>query len=173
MARGIGMIPEDRQRAGILTGSSVGRNLGIGVLDRLSTAFGFVRPARIRQNARRMIDRMDVRPPDPARLIQTLSGGNQQKVILGRWLCRDPKVLILDEPTQGIDIGTKAQIYRLMMDLAVAGKGILLISSELFEIANLADRILVVREGRITGELPGPGTDVDRLFQACVGKGNP
>jgi ribose transport system ATP-binding protein len=173
MARGIGMIPEDRQRDGILTGSSVGRNLGIGVLDRLSTAFGFVRPARIRQNARRMIDRMDVRPPDPARLIQTLSGGNQQKVILGRWLCRDPKVLILDEPTQGIDIGTKAQIYRLMMDLAVAGKGILLISSELFEIANLADRILVVREGRITGELPGPGTDVDRLFQACVGKGNP
>ena len=67
-----------------------------------------------------MIDRMDIRPADPARLIQTLSGGNQQKVILGRWLCRDPKVLILDEPTQGIDIGTKAQIYRLVMDLAAA-----------------------------------------------------
>jgi len=170
MARGIGMIQENRKRDGSITDSSVARNLGIGVLDRLSGAVGCLSPGRLRANARRMIDRMDIRPRDPARLIQTLSGGNQQKVILGRWLCRDPKVLILDEPTQGIDVGTKAQIYRLVMDLAAAGKGILLISSELFEIANLADRILVVRDGRIVGEMPGPGTDVDALFAACVGE---
>ena len=172
MARGIGMIQENRKRDGNITDSSVALNVGISVLDRLANAAGFLGPARLRQSAARMIDRMDIRPRDPARLIQTLSGGNQQKAILGRWLCRDPKVLILDEPTQGIDIGTKAQIYRLVMDLAAAGKGIILISSELFEIANLADRILVVREGRIVREMPGPGTDVDALFTACIGGGN-
>lgn len=170
MARGIGMIQENRKRDGSITDSSVARNIGISVLERLSGAAGFLNPRRLRGNARRMIDRMDIRPQDPARLIQTLSGGNQQKVILGRWLCRDPKVLILDEPTQGIDIGTKAQIYQLVMDLAAAGKGIILISSEFFELVNLADRILVVREGRIAGEMPGPGSDVDALFAACVGE---
>jgi len=118
-----------------------------------------------------MIERMDVRPRDPARAIQTLSGGNQQKAILGRWLCRDPKVLILDEPTQGIDVGTKAQIYRLIMDLASDGRGIILISSEFFELVNLADRILVVRDGRLVGEMPGPGTEVDAVFAACVRNG--
>ena len=172
MARGIGMIQEDRKRDGTITDSSVGLNIGISVLDRLSGAVGLLRPRRIRNNARRMIDRMGIRPTDPARLIQTLSGGNQQKVILGRWLCRDPKVLILDEPTQGIDIGTKAQIYRLIMDLAAAGKGIILISSEFFEIVNLADRVLLVRDGRIVREMPGPGTDVDALFAACLGEGD-
>lgn len=172
MARGIGMIQEDRKRDGNITGSSVALNIGISVLDRLSGATRFLDPRRVRDNARRMIDRMAIRPPDPARLIETLSGGNQQKVILGRWLCRDPKVLILDEPTQGIDVGTKAQIYRLMMDLAVAGKGIILISSEFFEIVSLADRILVIRDGRLVREVPGPGTDVDALFAACVGKGD-
>ncbi len=172
MARGIGMIQEDRKRDGTITGSSVGLNIGISVLDRLSGAVGLLRPRRIRNNARRMIDRMGIRPADPARLIQTLSGGNQQKVVLGRWLSRDPKVLILDEPTQGIDIGTKAQIYRLIMDLAAAGKGIILISSEFFEIVNLADRVLLVRDGRIVREMPGPGTDVDALFAACIGEGD-
>ena len=170
MARGIGMIQENRKRDGSITDSSVARNIGISVLDRLSNAAGFLSPGRLSRNARRMIDRMDIRPTDPARLIQTLSGGNQQKVILGRWLCRDPKVLILDEPTQGIDIGTKAQIYQLVMDLAAAGKGIILISSEFFELVNLADRILVVRDGRLVREMPGPGSDVDALFAACLGE---
>jgi ABC-type sugar transport system ATPase subunit len=119
-----------------------------------------------------MIRRMSVRPRDPARAIQTLSGGNQQKAILGRWLCRDPRALILDEPTQGIDVGTKAQIYRLIMDLACEGRGILLISSELFELANLADRILIIRDGRLTGEMPGPGSNVDDVFAACMRKGD-
>ena len=99
MALGIGMIQEDRKRDGSITGLSVARNIGISVLDRLSAGLGFLPPHRLRDNARRMTARMDVRPPDPRRSIQTLSGGNQQKVILGRWLCRDPKVLILDEPS--------------------------------------------------------------------------
>ena len=173
LARGIGMIPENRGRDGVITDASVAVNLGASVLDRMSGAMGFLAPGRLRAGARQMIERLAIRPPDPARLIQTLSGGNQQKVVLGRWLCRDPKVLILDEPTQGIDVGTKAQIYRLMMDLAAQGKGILFISSEFFEIVNLADRILVVQEGRIVREMPGPGTDVDALAAACVRKGSP
>lgn len=172
MARGMGMIQEDRKRDGIITGTSVALNVGASVLDRLSAMGVFLDPRRIRANARRMIERLGIRPPDPARAIQTLSGGNQQKVVLGRWLSRDPKVFILDEPTQGIDVGTKAQMYRLMMDLAAAGKGIILISSEFFEIVNLADRILVIRDGRIVREMPGPGTDVDALFAACVRKGD-
>ncbi|MBL7222955.1 MAG: sugar ABC transporter ATP-binding protein [Candidatus Brocadiae bacterium] len=170
-ARGIGMIQENRTLDGNVTGLSVERNIGIGVLDRLTAFGGVLPPRRVRRNAQRMIERMDVRPRDPARPIQTLSGGNQQKAILGRWLCRDPKVLILDEPTQGIDVGTKAQIYRLIMDLASDGRGIILISSEFFELVNLADRILVVRDGRLVGEMPGPGTEVDAVFAACVRKG--
>ena len=170
MARGIGMIQENRTRDGNITGLSVGQNIGISVLDRLAGLGGLLRPSRIRANAERMIEEMDVRPPDPVRAIQTLSGGNQQKAILGRWMCRDPKVLILDEPTQGIDVGTKAQIYRLIMALACEGRGILLISSELFELANLCDRILVVRDGRIANELSGPVADVDALFAECVAR---
>jgi len=171
MARGLGMIPESRKRDGTITGLSVAQNIGISVMDRLAGVAGFLPPGRLRANAERMIGRMDVRPPDPGRAIQTLSGGNQQKAMLGRWLCRDPKVLILDEPTQGIDVGTKAQIYRLIMDLAAEGRGILLISSELFELVNLADRLLVVRRGRIVREMtPGGPTDVDVVFAACTEK---
>ena len=173
MARGLGMIQENRKLDGNITGLSVAQNISMSVLDRLAAFGGVLPPRRIRANAERMIRRMDVRPPDPARAIQTLSGGNQQKAILGRWLCRDPRVLILDEPTQGIDVGTKAQIYRLIMDLACEGRGILLISSEFFELVNLADRILVIRSGRLAGEMPGPGTDVDAVFAACVGEGSP
>jgi ABC-type sugar transport system ATPase subunit len=171
MARGIGMIQENRTRDGSITGLSIGQNIGISVLDRLAGLAGLLRPRRIRENAARVIAHMDVRPRDPARAIETLSGGNQQKAILGRWLCRDPRVLLLDEPTQGIDVGTKTQIYRLIMDLACEGRGILLISSEFFELVNLADRILILRDGRLVGEMPGPGTEVDAVFRACVGKG--
>ena len=173
MARGMGMIQEDRHRDGSITGLSVAQNIGMSVLDRLATAVGLLPPWRIRANARRMIRRMGIRPPAPARAIHTLSGGNQQKVILGRWLCRDPRVLLLDEPTQGIDVGTKAQIYRLIMDLACEGRGILLISSEFFELVNLADRILILRDGRLVAQMPGPGTAPDAVFAACVRGGTP
>lgn len=104
-------------------------------------------------------------------LIQNLSGGNQQKVVVGRWLAAQPKVMIFDEPTQGIDIGTKSQIYKLIIKLAKEGQGIILISSELIEVAKLSDRILIIRDGRMAGEMKGPLTDkdVDVLFNACAG----
>jgi ABC-type sugar transport system ATPase subunit len=116
---------------------------------------------------------MKIDPPRPRMLIDNLSGGNQQKVIVGRWLAAQPKVLIFDEPTRGIDIGTKSQIYRLIMKLAEEGRGIILISSELIEVAKLADRILVVRDGRLVKEIPGPLDDVDLLFDACAQKKEP
>jgi ribose transport system ATP-binding protein len=169
-AYGIGMIQEDRKRDGNIDGRSVAVNLGIGILDRLSSAAGLLRPRRIRANATEMIEKMRVLPGDPDAEIRLLSGGNQQKVIVGRWLCVRPKIIILDEPTQGIDVGTKAQIYELIMELACSGCGIILISSEFIELVSLADRILVVLDGRISTELSGPDTDVDTLFSACSRK---
>jgi len=166
-ALGIGMIPEDRNQDGNIHGRSVAVNLGIGVLDRLSGAGGFLSPRRLHANATGMIKKMRIVPDKPQTQVELLSGGNQQKVIVGRWLCVQPKVIIFDEPTQGIDVGTKAQIYRLIMDLACEGCGIILISSEFVELVNLADRIIVLRAGRIVDRLNGRRTSVDAVFAAC------
>ena len=167
-AAGIGMIPEGRKLDGNITGLTVAQNLNIGLLDRLSGPMAFLSPRRMRDQAARMTDQMRIVPPDPSRSINQLSGGNQQKVVVGRWLALTPDVFIFDEPTQGIDVGTKAQMYRLIMQLACEGRGMILISSEFIELVNLADRILVVREGRLTDELPAPGLDEDAVFQACA-----
>jgi len=102
--------------------------------------------------------------------IENLSGGNQQKVIVGRWLAAEPEVLIFDEPTQGIDVGTKKQMYKIIAGLAESGRAIVLISSELIEITELADRILIVHNGRLTGERPGGQIEEDQLFELCLGK---
>ena len=170
---GMGMLPESRKTQGNITGRPVRENLTVGVLERLSTALGFLNPRNVTASARRSIDRVGVDPPNPEMEIQRLSGGNQQKVIVGRWLAAEPGVLIFDEPTQGIDVGTKAQIYRLIVELAAQGRGIILISSELIEIARLADRILVVRDGRLAGEMPGGDVDVDALFAQCAMREQP
>ena len=167
---GIGMVPENRKSQGSITGRPVCENLNISVLDRLTGALGFLSPKNQTAQANRMITRMKIEPPRPKMNIQNLSGGNQQKVIVSRWLAADSKIIIFDEPTQGIDVGTKAQMYRLIMDLACKGRAIILISSELLEIAKLADRILVVRDGRLVNEMAGPQTDEDSLFAECVGR---
>ena len=133
-------------------------------------ACGWLSPRTLADSASEMAARMKVDPPDTSVEIQTLSGGNQQKVIVGRWLAAGPKVIIFDEPTQGIDVGTKAQIYRLIADLAAEGKAVILISSEFIELAELADRVIVVRGGRIEGELSGGDLDEDRLFRECIGE---
>jgi len=164
----IGMVPENRKRQGIITGRPVSENLNISILDRFSGALGFQSPRRLTGQAYRMIERMQIEPARPRMEIQNLSGGNQQKVVVGRWLAAESKVLIFDEPTHGIDIGTKSQIYKLIIELACQGRGIILISSELIEVARLSDRILVIRDGRVVRELPGPLADVDVLSDACV-----
>jgi ribose transport system ATP-binding protein len=170
---GIGMVPEGRKTFGNITGRTVRENITISVLDKLSAAMAFAPPRRITNNAAKMIGRMEVDPPDGEMSIENLSGGNQQKVIVGRWLSAGPDVLIFDEPTQGIDVGTKKQMYKIITDLAASGRAIILVSSELIEISELADRILIIRNGRLTGEIPGGKIEEDQLFELCLGKTEP
>jgi ABC-type sugar transport system ATPase subunit len=126
--------------------------LSLSLLDRLSR-FGIVRLAAERALARRMVDALRVRTPSIEQKVLNLSGGNQQKVVIAKWLALHPKILIMDEPTRGIDIGAKAEVHGLMHQLAADGVAILMISSELPEIIHMSDRILVMRQGRIAGEL--------------------
>ncbi|WP_329315570.1 sugar ABC transporter ATP-binding protein [Streptomyces sp. NBC_01278] len=149
---GIGLAPEERKAQALFLDRSVRDNIALAVLDRLSR-LRFVRRAAEKELARKYTGLLRVRTPSVEREVRTLSGGNQQKVVLARWLARRPKVLILDEPTRGIDVGAKAEIHRIIADLAEAGVALLVISSELPEVLGLADRVLVMQGGRITGEL--------------------
>jgi L-arabinose transport system ATP-binding protein len=154
IAKGIGFAPEDRKREGLVLIRSVLENTSLAILPQVSR-FHFVRRGLERAIAAGFVEKLRVRTPSLEQEVGKLSGGNQQKVVLARWLASKPKILILDEPTRGIDVGAKAEIYRLIDDLANQGLGIMLISSELPEILGLSDRIYVMQHGRITGELAG------------------
>jgi ribose transport system ATP-binding protein len=149
---GIGLVPEDRKLQALVLSLAIRENLSLSLLDRLSR-FGVVRLAAERALARRMVDALRVRTPSIEQKVLNLSGGNQQKVVIAKWLALHPKILIMDEPTRGIDIGAKAEVHGLMHQLAADGVAILMISSELPEIVHMSDRILVMRQGRIAGEL--------------------
>lgn len=149
---GLGLAPEERKAQALFLHRSVRDNTSTAVLDRLRR-FRFVKRAAERELAQHYTDRLRVRTPSIEHEVRKLSGGNQQKVVLARWLARKPKVLILDEPTRGVDVGAKAEIYRIIADLAEEGVAVLVISSELPEVLGLADRIVVMQNGRITGEL--------------------
>ncbi|MEV0190700.1 sugar ABC transporter ATP-binding protein [Kitasatospora purpeofusca] len=149
---GLGLAPEERKAQALFLHRSIRDNTSTVVLERLRR-FRFVRRAAERELAQEYTDRLRVRTPSVEHEVRKLSGGNQQKVVLARWLARKPKVLILDEPTRGIDIGAKAEIYKIIADLAADGVAVLVISSELPEILGLADRVLVMQNGRVTGEL--------------------
>ncbi|MEV6209297.1 sugar ABC transporter ATP-binding protein [Kitasatospora sp. NPDC051914] len=149
---GLGLAPEERKAQALFLHRSIRDNTSTVVLDRLRR-LRFVRRVAERDLAQQYADRLRVRTPSIEHEVRKLSGGNQQKVVLARWLARRPKVLILDEPTRGIDVGAKAEIYQIIADLAEEGVAILVISSELPEVLGLADRIVVMQNGRITGEL--------------------
>ncbi|MFI2365236.1 sugar ABC transporter ATP-binding protein [Promicromonospora sp. NPDC019610] len=149
---GIGYLSEDRKRYGLLLDQDVVRNVMLSSL-RGMTRGGFVRDADGRRVATEMVDRLSIRTPSVTQRTKNLSGGNQQKVVLAKWLVRDCDVLIVDEPTRGIDVGAKDEIYTLLTGLAAQGKSIVVISSELPEVLRLADRIVVMCEGRVTGTL--------------------
>jgi len=150
--RGLALVPEDRQHQGLALPMTIGENLSLAVL-RSVTRRGFFSRKLEMVLAERLIGELSIHTPGPALPAESLSGGNQQKVLLGKWLAASPRVLILDEPTRGIDVGAKAEVHRLMRELAGKGVGILLISSELPEILSMSDRILVMREGALAGEL--------------------
>jgi L-arabinose transport system ATP-binding protein len=167
IGQGIGFAPEDRKREGLVLIRSVLENTTMAILRRV-TRFRIVQRRRERRIAGEYVERLNVRTPSLDQEVGKLSGGNQQKVVLARWLAARPKVLILDEPTRGIDVGAKAEIYRLIDALANEGLAIMLISSELPEILGLSDRICVMQGGRITGELPGQGTSEQQVLELAM-----
>jgi len=152
MRHGVALVPEDRHRLGLALSLSTGANAVAPSLRRLSPG-GKLRRGRVRQLAAEVLQSADVRPPDPTATASSLSGGNQQKIVLGRWLPTTPRLLILDEPTAGVDIEAKSTIHRRIDELAREGVGILLISSDLPELLTMADRLVIMREGFLTGSL--------------------
>jgi len=153
IALGVGYCSEDRKADGIVPDMSVRENMTLGILPRL-TSMGIVDEARQREIVARFMKRLGIKAASVEQKIRELSGGNQQKVLLARWLCTDPKLLILDEPTRGIDVGAKAEIQALIRELADQGLGVLMISSELEEIIEGADRVFVLSDGRTVADLP-------------------
>jgi ABC-type sugar transport system ATPase subunit len=153
MNHGIGLVPEDRKRQGLVLSMSAMSNTTLATLERL-TRLGFIRRAEERVQARTYFDRLRVRAASPDVIAAGLSGGNQQKLVLAKWLAARCRILILDEPTRGVDVGAKAEIHALIDRLAADGCAVILISSELPEVLHLSTRILVLREGRMAGELP-------------------
>lgn len=161
---GIGLVPEGRKIQGILPGLTVRENLSLSALRRFCRAT-FVDGRRERKEVQFQLDALRIKTPSLEQKIQYLSGGNQQKVILGRWLMCSPQILILDEPTSGIDIGAKNEIYKLIDELAHSGVTVICISSELVEVLTLADRVIVMHEGRMTAELPNHGLTQETIMQ--------
>jgi ribose transport system ATP-binding protein len=164
---GIGFCSEDRKIEGIVPDMSVRENLTLALLPKLVKA-GVIDEARQRAIVDDFIRRLGIKAASPEQKIRELSGGNQQKVLLARWLCLQPKLLIVDEPTRGIDVGAKAEILRLMRDLAGEGLGVLMISSELEELLEFADRITVLSDGRTVATLDAAGATEDGLMAAMA-----
>jgi len=155
VANGIGYLSEDRKLFGLATGLDVRNNIALASLDRFTGPAGLLDDAGMREAAQAYIAQLAIKTPSDAQEARLLSGGNQQKVVIAKWLLRDCDILIFDEPTRGIDVGAKSEIYKLLNSLAAQGKAIIVISSELPEILRLSHRIAVMCEGRLTGILPG------------------
>lgn len=166
---GLALAPEDRTRAGLILAMSVAQNVSLpGLADR-GAHLGILNRRHERDLADTTIARLRIRSPDAEQIARNLSGGNQQKVVLGKWLAMQPRVLLLDEPTRGIDVGAKREIYELMEHLAAAGVALLFASNELEEILGLSDRVLVMHEGRLAGELRRDELDEQTIMRLATG----
>lgn len=164
---GLGLVPEDRKGQGLVLDASVEENLGLVTLGPTSKA-GFVDLASQRSSAARIADELAIRMAHIGQHVRTLSGGNQQKVVIGKWLLADSRVLILDEPTRGVDAGAKVEIYRLINELTASGHAVLMISSDLPEVLGMSDRILVMAQGRAAGELSADEATQDSVMSLAV-----
>jgi len=165
---GIALVTEDRKGQGLFLRMEVGANISVRILNQL-TRLGPIRKSQSQRIAQEYVDKLGVRTPSTQQKVRNLSGGNQQKVVIAKWLTLRPKLLILDEPTRGIDIGAKGEIHRLMRDLAAQGVGILMISSELPEVLGVSDRVLVMREGRLVAEADPRTATQDDIMRAATG----
>lgn len=169
---GIGYLSEDRKRYGLTLKMDVESNIVLAAFDRFLSFLGWVNDARTRATANQFVDTLKIRTPSLQQKAQNLSGGNQQKVVVGKWLAADTNILIFDEPTRGIDVGAKSEIYRLLNDLAKQGKSIIMISSELPEILRMSHRIVVMCEGRITGELNIAEATQEKIMKYATQRSN-
>ena len=175
---GIGLLTEDRKTQGLLLNLSVNDNTAIAALNskkasKKLTARGMLHKKKIRENTELYCKKLQVKTPSIQQKVVNLSGGNQQKVIIGKWLSTDSKILIFDEPTRGIDVGTKAEIYKIMEELAASGVGIIMISTELPETLGISDRVLVMRKGRIVAELDPKKTSEEEIVSYSAMEGIP
>jgi rhamnose transport system ATP-binding protein len=166
---GLAMVPEDRRQQGLALELSIARNASMTVLGRL-TRFGLISSKREVSLAGDWGRRLRLKANDLHAPAGTLSGGNQQKVVLGKWLATGPQVLIIDEPTRGIDVGAKAEVYAALSDLVRDGMAVLMISSELPEVLGMADRVLVMHEGRISAEIARAEANEERIMSAALGQ---
>jgi ABC-type sugar transport system ATPase subunit len=164
LARGIALVPEDRKASGLVLEGSVSHNLTLS-----SLACRMVDEPNEDWRASKQVSGLRIKTAGLDTPVGHLSGGNQQKVVLGRCLMTDPRLLLLDEPTRGVDIGARAEIYRLIRDLVAGGRAVLMASSDLAEILSVSDRVIVMREGRVAGELPREGASEEAIMQLAVG----
>lgn len=166
---GIGYVPENRQLEGLIGKNTVCHNMTLSILDSLCNKYNCVDVTKERQIAQEYIEKLDVRPKDMDKLVGQLSGGNQQKVVLSKWLVANPKILITDEPTSGVDIGAKIEIHKVLRQLADSGIGVIVISSELPEILAVSDRILIMRQGRIVSVIDKKDATQESILSKALG----
>ena len=169
MAAGIALVPEDRRQQGLVMDMGIDKNMALASLRRLRRG-GLIRRSAERSLALRWAKTLQLKFSRISNPVWTLSGGNQQKAVLGKWLAREPTLLIIDEPTRGIDVGTKSEVHRLLDELVHRGIAVLMISSEMPEVLGMADRVLVLREGRLTAELSRADANEDSIMRAATGQ---
>ncbi len=165
---GIGYLSEDRKRFGVAVGMDVENNVGMASMKKFTGPAGFVKAGRIRATAQEHVRKLAIKTPGIQQKVKFLSGGNQQKVVVAKWLVRDCDILFFDEPTRGIDVGAKQEIYKLLNELSDAGKTIVMISSELPEVLRMSHRIVVMCEGRVTGELDAREATQEKIMQLAT-----
>ena len=165
---GIGYLSEDRKHFGLATGMSVASNIVLATMKRF-LSFNFVlKQSVIRDSGNSFVKQLDIKTPSLEQKVSLLSGGNQQKIVIAKWLVRDSEILFFDEPTRGIDVGAKSEIYKLLNALAQQGRAIVMISSELPEVLRLSNRILVMCEGRITGEVSSADATQEKIMRLAT-----
>lgn len=170
LAHKIGYVPESRQTQGLVLDKTLSANITLPILDRHVNNFGIIKNSSLKQNVQKLMDLLDVRPNDSSLLAKQLSGGNQQKVVIAKWIGTDASILIVDEPTNGVDIGAKSEIHRILTNLAKEGKAVIVISSELPEVLSVSDRIIVMRRGRISGEFINDNLTQEMIMDKAVVK---
>jgi len=169
LSAGVAYVPEDRHLDGLVSGFSIAENVTLPIMPRLFPRL-LTRKSKEQSLAGGYSERLRIRSTGVDELVEALSGGNQQKVVIAKWLATEPRVLILDEPTRGVDIGAKVEVHRIISDLAAAGLGIILISSELPEVLAMSDRIIVLHEGRVSAEIPRTDATEERVMYAATGQ---